>query len=128
MKINFNKINQFIDNESLQGISYKGYSLKRILNILFKALELQIADINSFESANNKVITELLKELPKTWFYIKDQLKENLITMINQEQDEEKLLTLFNSLNKSPNPEYNVKKETNKEKLSEIYQESLKRY
>lgn len=128
MKINFDKINQFIDNESLQGISYKGYSVKRILNILFKALELQIADLNSFESANNKVITELLKELPKTWFYPKDQLKENLITMINQEQDEEKLLTLFNSLNKSSNPGFEVKKETNKDKLSEIYQESLKRY
>lgn len=128
MKINFNKIDQFIDNESLQGISYKGYSLNKILNILFKALELQIADLNSFESANNKVITELLKELPKTWFYTKDQLKENLITMINQESDEEKLLTLFNSLNKSSNSGYDIKKETNKEKLSEIYQESLKRY
>ena len=103
MKVNFNKINQFIDSESLQGISYKGYHLKKILNILFKALELQIEDINNLESVtdnDDNAIKELLRELPKTWFYNRDQLKENLITMINRETNEEKLITLFNQLNK----------------------------
>lgn len=103
MKVNFNKINQFIEDETLQGISYKGYHLKKILNILFKALELQIEDINNLESVtdnDDKAIKELLRELPKTWFYNRDQLKENLITIINRETNEEKLITLLNQLSK----------------------------
>lgn len=74
---------------------------------LLEALDLQIKDIplNFFTEksevlSNNNPLHNILSGLPKEWFYDKDSLKKDIIKLLEQEDNEDRLKEIQDLLNR----------------------------
>lgn len=74
---------------------------------LLEALDLQIKDIplnffieKSEVLSNNNPLHNILSRLPKEWFYDKDSLKKDIIKLLEQEDNEDRLKEIQDILNR----------------------------
>lgn len=80
---------------------------KNYIESLLEALDLQIKDIplNFFTEksevlSNNNPLHNILSGLPKEWFYDKESLKEDIIKLLENEDNEDRLKEIQDILNR----------------------------
>lgn len=83
--------------------NFKGNYIESLL----EALDLQIKDIPLKDFRENLLVQTkqnplygILNRLPKEWFYDKDSLKEDIIKLLEQEDNEDRLKEIQDILNR----------------------------